>query len=215
MLYPLSYEGMRCWAQVRRLLYDNDHRCARQSWHATNDDHDKDKKMSDMMNGSVFEPDRPCGSARASELVSIERMSYGSAAVGRLSDGKTVFVEGAAPGDVVEVEVVEDKRTYARGRISCIVEASPQRADMVKCSEACGGCPWAHLSYEAQLASKRDAVIDALCRVARFDRARAVDVVAPCVASKRQWGYRNKPRNGGGEGFRRAFHPRFLSRGNP
>ena len=148
--------------------------------------------MSDMMNGSAFEPDRPCGSARASESVSIERMSYGSAAVGRLSDGKTVFVERAAPGDVVEVEVVEDKRTYARGRISRIVEASPQRADMVKCSEACGGCPWAHLSYEAQLASKRDAVIDALCRVARFDRARAVDVVAPCVASKRQWGYRNK-----------------------
>lgn len=148
--------------------------------------------MSDMMNGSVLEPGRPCGSARPSESVSIERMSYGSAAVGRLSDGKTVFVEGAAPGDVVEVEVVEDKRTYARGRISRIVEASPQRADMVKCSEACGGCPWAHLSYEAQLTSKRDAVIDALCRVAHFDRARAVDVVAPCVASKRQWGYRNK-----------------------
>ncbi len=170
--------------------------------------------MSDMMNGSVLEPGRPCGSARPSESVSIERMSYGSAAVGRLSDGKTVFVEGAAAdlGYAVEVEVVEDKRTYARGRISRIVEASPQRADMVKCSEACGGCPWAHLSYQAQLASKRDAVIDALCRVARFDRARAVDVVAPCVASKRQWGYLKKS-TGGGEGFAVRFTLGFYREG--
>lgn len=128
----------------------------------------------------------------ARETVSIERMSYGSAAIGRLSDGKTVFVEGAAPGDVVEVELFEDKRSYARARVARIVEASPQRAGMVKCAEACGGCPWAHLSYEAQIAAKRAAVVDALCRVARFDRDRAESLVAPCVASKRQWGYRNK-----------------------
>ena len=42
------------------------------------------------------------------ETVRIDRMSYGSAAVGRLADGKTVFVDGAAPGDVVEVDLVED-----------------------------------------------------------------------------------------------------------
>ena len=45
----------------------------------------------------------PCASGAPGEVVPIERMSFGSAAVGHLSDGKTVFVEGAVPGDVVRV----------------------------------------------------------------------------------------------------------------
>ena len=48
------------------------------------------------------------------ERIALERMSYGPAAVGRRADGKTVFVEGAAPGDVVEAEIVEEKPSFAR-----------------------------------------------------------------------------------------------------
>ena len=48
------------------------------------------------------------------ETVRIERMSYGPAAVGRLSDGKTVFVEGAVPGDVAEVQLCEETPRFAR-----------------------------------------------------------------------------------------------------
>ena len=40
------------------------------------------------------------------ETITIERMGYGAEAVGHLSDGKTVFVEGGAPCDVASVEVV-------------------------------------------------------------------------------------------------------------
>ena len=60
-------------------------------------------------------------------MVPIERMSFGSAAVGHLSDGKTVFVEGAVPGDVVRVELTEEKPRFARGRAAEILEASPDR----------------------------------------------------------------------------------------
>ena len=48
----------------------------------------------------------PCASGAPGEVVPIERMSFGSAAVGHLSDGKTVFVEGAVPGDVARVELL-------------------------------------------------------------------------------------------------------------
>ncbi len=135
------------------------------------------------------------------QTVSIERMGYGSEAVGRLADGKAVFVEGAAPGDVAVVEVTEEKPSFARARLVSVEEPSPDRA-LPACSQAsrCGGCPWAHLSYEAQLSAKRDNVVAALARTAGMDAARAEELVAPCAPSKRQWGYRNKLELGVGRG---------------
>lgn len=132
-----------------------------------------------------------CASDTPGEVVPIERMSFGSAAVGHLSDGKTVFVEGAVPGDVVRVELTEEKHRFARGHVAEIVEASPDRVTP-PCAAGCGGCPWAPLSYEAQLIAKRANVVDALVRTAHMDAARAEALVAACVPSKRQWGYRNK-----------------------
>lgn len=127
------------------------------------------------------------------QTIRIERMGYGSEAVGRLDDGKAVFVEQAAPGDVVAVEVVEDKPTFARARVVRIEEESPLRArPFCEVGGVCGGCPWQHLSYEAQLSAKRDNVVAALTRTAHFDAARADELVGDCLPSKRQVGYRNK-----------------------
>ena len=133
------------------------------------------------------------GASVPSELVSIDRMSYGTAAVGRLSSGKTVFVEGAAPGDAVRVALVEEKPTFARAQIEELVEASPLRATgKAMCTAQCGGCPWAHLSYQAQCDAKRQHVVQALVRTAHFAPERADQLVASCIPSKREWGYRNK-----------------------
>lgn len=127
------------------------------------------------------------------ELVTVDRMSYGSAGVGRLASGKTVFVEGAAPGDVVELSLVEEKPSFARARVERLLEPSSLRsAQAPACTQSCGGCPWAHLSYEAQCEAKRSHVVQALVRTAHFDAARAEELVAPCIGSKREWGYRNK-----------------------
>lgn len=127
------------------------------------------------------------------ETITIERMGYGTEAVGRLENGKAVFVEGGAPGDTATVEIVEDKPTFARARIARLDEASPLRAKP-RCAsgEVCGGCPWQHLSYDAQLDAKRANVTAALERTAKLDRERAEELVRPCLPSKRQWGYRNK-----------------------
>ncbi len=126
------------------------------------------------------------------QAISIERMGYGPEAVGHLASGKAVFVPGAAPGDVVSVEVVEDRPTFARARLAEVLEPGEARVAAPACAGACGGCPWAHLSYEAQLAAKRASVADALVRVGRFERAEVEALVAPCAPSARQWGYRNK-----------------------
>ncbi len=127
------------------------------------------------------------------ETLRIERMGNGAEAVGRLASGKTVFVAGGASGDAVRVEVVEEKASFARARIVAVEEPSPLRAEP-RCphGDACGGCPWQHLSYEAQLEAKRANVVGALVHTARLEAARAEDLVRPCLPSKRQWGYRNK-----------------------
>lgn len=126
------------------------------------------------------------------EIVHIDRMSYGSAAVGRLDSGKTVFVEGAVSGDTVEVELLQEKKSFARGRMVQLLEPSLVRELRPQCQQACSGCPWRGLVYQEQLRAKRSNVVDALVKNAAFDRERAEQLVAPTVPSKREWGYRNK-----------------------
>ena len=151
------------------------------------------------------------------EHMTAERMSYGSEAICVRADGKTVFVPGAAVGDIVNVEIVEEKPSFARGRILEVLEAGSNRVapmckyaalcksgkagagqDTAACPTAasapksCGGCSWAHLTYATQLSAKRANVVAALVRTAHIDTARAEELVRACVPSKREWGYRNK-----------------------
>jgi len=129
------------------------------------------------------------------QTVQIERMSYGAAAIGRLPDGKAVFVDGAAPGDVCEVHVVEEKRSFARAELTEVLEASAARValDAKRCvGDSIPGAPWAHLAYSAQLEAKRQNLVEALVRVGKMERAIVEGLVGACVPSKREWGYRNK-----------------------
>ena len=125
--------------------------------------------------------------------VEIERMAYGADAIGHLPEGKTVFVEGGAPGDVAEIELEEDKGAFARAKVVRLIEASPERVTPASPIDGiCGTAPWQHLSYRAQLAAKRDNVVSALVHTGRVDANRADSLVRDCLFSKREWNYRNK-----------------------
>ena len=144
------------------------------------------------------------------EEITIERMGYGDAAIGRASSGKTVFVDGGCPGDVALVDMTADKGSYLEGRVAELVSPSPDRA-LPSCPLAgvCGGCGWQHLSYERQLAEKRAGVVSQLSRVGGVDARRAEELVAACVPSKRPMGYRNKLEfacRTGQNGFELGFH---------
>ena len=149
------------------------------------------------------------------ETITIERMGYGAEAVGHLSDGKTVFVEGGAPGDVASVEVVEDKPTFARARIAKLEQPGACRV-MPKWAEpaASGAAPWQHIAYDAQLEAKRANVVAALARTGGFGDA-AAELVAPCLPSKRQWGYRNKLELGAQWDAKGTFNLGFHQEGSP
>lgn len=92
--------------------------------------------------------------------------AVGGEALGRESDGRVVFLSGGAPGDLVEFEVTEEKRRFARGRITRILRPSTDRVEppCPHVDEGCGGCDWQHLSIGAQKRHRRGLVADALGR---------------------------------------------------
>jgi 23S rRNA (uracil1939-C5)-methyltransferase len=119
----------------------------------------------------------------------IASLAYGGDAVARTQDGRCVFVPGGCPGDTVEAEIEKDHGTYLRARILRIVEPSPERRKP-PCPYfgECGGCQWQHVSHGAQVAAKRQAVVDALTRIGGV----ADPPVAEVLVGGSAYGYRNR-----------------------
>src|SRR5690606_25454705 len=101
----------------------------------------------------------------------IDSIAHGGEGIGTLPSGKRVFVPLAAPGDQVEVEIVERRPRYERGRILRVLEPGPERvAPICPHAEDCGGCQLQHLSIEGQLRAKERVFYDALERLGRIGR---------------------------------------------
>lgn len=128
-----------------------------------------------------------------------ERLVAGGDAMARDADGRVVFVEGALPGEVVEVEIETAKKDFARGHVVEIIERSPAR-DAPSCSHrrnGCGGCDWMHLQPEAQLDAKVEIVRESLRRIGRLDPA-VVDGLVRTGAAVSPFGHRTTIRVVGG-----------------
>lgn len=122
--------------------------------------------------------------------VRILRIAAGGDGVGKLSDGRTVFVPRTAPGDLVELGRVRHSKRFSRGRLARVVEPGPNRV-VPSCPhytrDECGGCQLQHLTAAAQLSAKQAIVGETLRRVGK------VDVPDPSVMpAGRMWEYRAK-----------------------
>ena len=128
-----------------------------------------------------------------SEIIQLHAMSYGSEAIGRMSSGKTVFVEGGVPGDVVECSITCEKSSFARARIERIVQPSAHRvATTSPYDELCGSASWQHIAYQQQCSLKRSNIIAQLERIGKIPPDSAAQLVRETLPSKRVWEYRNK-----------------------
>jgi 23S rRNA (uracil1939-C5)-methyltransferase len=138
--------------------------------------------------------------------VRILRLAAGGEGVGKLDDGRTVFVPRTAPGDLVELRDVSLHARFAKARLSRVIEPGPGRT-VPRCAhylnEECGGCQLQHLEPAAQLDAKRVVVEDALRRIGRLDVR-----VPPVIPSDEWWEYRYRITLTVGPGRRIAgFHP--------
>ena len=77
--------------------------------------------------------------------IQIDELAAGGDGVGRDDEGRVTFVANTAVGDVVEVDVFEEKRSFARAKLLEVVEPGPGRREPT-CQHAglCGGCQWLH-----------------------------------------------------------------------
>jgi 23S rRNA (uracil1939-C5)-methyltransferase len=104
--------------------------------------------------------------------VRILRLAAGGDGVGRLEDGRTVFVPRSAPGDLVELTRVREHRRFARARVARVLEPAPERVG-ARCphyvEDDCGGCQLQHLASATQREARRTFVGDALRRIAKLD----------------------------------------------
>lgn len=105
------------------------------------------------------------------------------------TDGFTVFAHGALADETVEVELEQVKKNYASGKVTAILEASPERVEpLCPVYEACGGCQLQHLNYTGQLKAKEQQVRDALFRIGHLQEVK----VLPIIGEEDPWHYRNK-----------------------
>jgi 23S rRNA (uracil1939-C5)-methyltransferase len=122
------------------------------------------------------------------ENVTIEKAVAEGYGLTRL-DGEVVFVEEAAPKDVVDIHVYRKRRKNKYARIEKIIEPSPERVQP-QCSHfsSCGGCKWQHLSYDGQLKFKQQQILDQFVRIGKFESPHLL----PIKGCERIFEYRNK-----------------------
>jgi 23S rRNA (uracil1939-C5)-methyltransferase len=121
--------------------------------------------------------------------VLIQSLDHEGRGIARV-EGKTVFVDGALPGERAEISIYKRRPSFDQAQVANIVGPSPWRVD-ARCRHfgVCGGCSMQHLEPGAQAAVKQRVLEDALWHVGRV----RADTLLPAIHGP-AWGYRHRAR---------------------
>ena len=97
--------------------------------------------------------------------VYVAKNVYGGDGLGRLGDGRVVFVPGAWAGEQVRAEIVEEKKHFVRAKLIEVVESSPDRI-AGDATVGVPGCVYSTLSFAGEQKAKESQLRDF------FERAR-------------------------------------------
>jgi 23S rRNA (uracil1939-C5)-methyltransferase len=105
------------------------------------------------------------------------------------TDEYVIFIKGAVPGDVVDLQITRKKSKYREATAIAIKEKSEKRAEPV-CNHfgTCGGCKWQNMDYQWQLFYKQKQVSDALTRLIKIE----LPEIQKIIPSEKIYNYRNK-----------------------
>ena len=133
--------------------------------------------------------------------VTVQSLTNEGDGVARVN-GKATFVSHTAPGDKVEIKIIENKSRYSRADIVKLIEPSEHRVEpLCQWVEQCGGCAWQHLTYQHQLHTKQTQLLQTLKRVGNLSSV----TIRNIVPSPNPYAYRNRVR-GVAQNGRFHFH---------
>jgi 23S rRNA (uracil1939-C5)-methyltransferase len=123
--------------------------------------------------------------------VMVERLSHEGRGVAHAADGKTVFIDGAVPGDQVMYKVTRRKASFDDAQLAEILQPSAQRVTPpCEFFARCGGCTLQHVSTEFQLTHKQAMLTEQLTHFANVQPQQGY--LVPLTAA--DLGYRRKTR---------------------
>jgi len=119
-------------------------------------------------------------------IESLDREGRGVAHV----DGKTVFVDRAVSGEIVEYSSYRKKSAWEAAQIVRLDRESAARV-APRCAyfDKCGGCSMQHVEASTQVAAKQRVLEDALWHIGRV----CPETILRAIGGL-QWGYRNRAR---------------------
>lgn len=125
---------------------------------------------------------------RIIQNVVIGELAEGNRSVARV-DNQVFFVEQAAPGDIMDIQIIKKRRGYAEAVPVQLHQAGATRTEPF-CEHfgVCGGCQWQHVNYSSQLTAKEQLVRDKLIRLGHITNP----PVATILAADPTKYYRNK-----------------------
>ncbi|EKY3942287.1 TPA: 23S rRNA (uracil(1939)-C(5))-methyltransferase RlmD [Listeria innocua] len=119
--------------------------------------------------------------------LTIEDLTHDGSGVGKI-DGYPLFIPNALPGEKITAKITKLNKNYGFARMENIEVVSAERVEP-PCAvySKCGGCSLQHLSYDGQLAFKRNQVEETMKRIGKLNVE-----VPDTLGMEKPWRYRNK-----------------------
>jgi 23S rRNA (uracil1939-C5)-methyltransferase len=116
----------------------------------------------------------------------IEKCVHGGFGLAHLPDGSVCFVDGTLPGELAEIEAIEQRRDFTKAIAVKVLEASEGRRNPpCKYYGKCGGCNAQYAKFELQIKLLKQIVLDLFSRIAKLDLPQNFE-----IHSGAEWGYR-------------------------
>ncbi len=105
-------------------------------------------------------------------------------------EGKTIFIDGALTGEMVEYASFRRKPRYEQaGAVAVLRQSAARVTPACRHFGVCGGCSMQHLEPSAQAAAKQRVLEDALWHIGRL----RAEMLYPLIQGP-AWGYRRRAR---------------------
>lgn len=121
------------------------------------------------------------------EKVTITDLNHQGKGIGRI-ENKIVFVPNTLPNEIVEIEIIKNKKNFMEGKVISILQKSPKRIEsLCPYYPKCGGCQLLHMPYAEQLSYKQKKMKNILTRYG-LETVKLQNI----IASPKNFYYRNK-----------------------